>query len=343
MMGPIQMFAHRLWRGDAGFLGVVVSVMLLPLEWVWRYHVKSRNRRFDNTNPVHIDGLRVISIGNLAVGGTGKTPIASWVARDLAEAGKKPCLVHGGYGMDEPALHRRWTPDIPVFVQRDRVAGAHEARLAGARSIVLDDAFQHRWIDRDVDLVILAAEDRFPGPVLPRGPYREPYGALGRADAIVISRRTTTAKHARSLAQRVFDLVPETPVIGCVHLVSGAWRPLAMPSGEPVDARALDSALVLTAVGRPSAVAQSVAEVVDGEVVLRGYADHHEFSESEVLDARRRAGDGAIVVTETDAVKLEPFAEERGACYVMEQGLHWDWGEDAVRALIRGGSPVQCG
>ena len=139
-MGPIQMFAHRLWRGDAGFLGVVVTLMLMPLEWIWRYHVKSQNHRFDNTNPVHIDGLRVISIGNLAVGGTGKTPIASWVARDLAEAGKKPCLVHGGYGMDEPALHRRWTPDIPVFVQRDRVAGAHEARLAGARSIVLDDA-----------------------------------------------------------------------------------------------------------------------------------------------------------------------------------------------------------
>ncbi|MGB1842177.1 MAG: tetraacyldisaccharide 4'-kinase, partial [Longimicrobiales bacterium] len=128
--------------------------------------------------------------------------------------------------------------------------------------------------------------------------------------------------------------VPETPVIGCVHLVSGAWRPLAMPSGEPVDARALDSALVLTAVGRPDAVRRGIADMVGSEVTLRAHADHHLFSESDVLEARRRAGRRAIVVTEKDAVKLEPFSEELGVCYVMEQSLRWDWGEDVVRSLI---------
>ena len=293
-----------------------------------------RNQHFERTAIVSVSGLRVISVGNLAVGGTGKTPIASWVVRELAGVGKHPALLHGGYGMDEPELHRRWTPDVPVIVERDRVAAAHEAMLQKADVVVLDDAFQHRRLARDVDLVVLAVEDRFPGPVLPRGPYREPPGSLERASAIVLSRRTASESEARSLAERLQGLVPEVPVIACAHLHPGQWKPLAAPSAAPVDGRSVGPALVLTAVGRPDAVRGGVAEIVGSEVTLLAYADHHEFSESEVLDARRRAGRRPIVVTEKDAVKLEPFADELGICYVMEQSLRWDWGEDAVRMLI---------
>lgn len=337
MMSLLQRFARRLWRGEAGVWGAVVSVLLLPLEWAWRYTVMRRNHHFERTAIVSIGGLRVISVGNLAVGGTGKTPIASWVVRVLQDAGKRPALLHGGYGLDEPELHRRWTPDVPVIVERDRVAAAHEALDRGAGVVVLDDAFQHRRLGRDVDLVVLAVEDRFPGPVLPRGPYREPTGALERASGIVLSRRTASETEARALADRVRSLVPDVPVIACAQLKPGEWRPLAAPSAEPIDGRSVGPALVLTAVGRPDAVRRGVSDIVGANVTLLAYADHHEFSESEVLDARRRAGHRPIVVTEKDAVKLEPFADELGVCYVMEQALTWDWGEDAVRSLISAG------
>ena len=335
MMSAIQTFARRLWRGDAGLLGAVVSVLLLPLEWAWRYAVWQRNRHFERTATVSAEGLRVISVGNLAVGGTGKTPIASWIVRALEARGWRPALLHGGYGMDEPMLHQRWTPDVPVIVERDRVVGAHEALLQGARVAVLDDGFQHRRIDRDVDLVVLAVEDRFPGPLLPRGPYREPVHALERADAILLSRRTATETDAQTLAARVRDLIPGTPVVGCVHLVPGGWRPLVGSGAEPVSSEGVDAGLVLTAVGRPDAVRRDVSESLGQDVELRAHADHHQFSEADVLEARRRAGSRAIVVTEKDAVKLELFADTLGPTYVMEQALEWDWGEDAVRELIR--------
>ncbi|MGB1656833.1 MAG: tetraacyldisaccharide 4'-kinase [Longimicrobiales bacterium] len=334
MTSWIQGFARRLWRGDAGVVGRVVSVLLLPLEWAWWFVVTRRNQHFERTARVPIGGLQVISVGNLAVGGTGKTPIASWIVRELAAGGRNPALLHGGYGMDEPALHSRWTPDVPVLVERDRVAAAHEALLQGAGVVVLDDGFQHRRLVRDVDLVVLAVEDRFPGPLLPRGPYREPVRSLERADAIVLTRRTATKREARSLAEDVRRLVPDVPVIACAHLEPGALRPLGEPSAEPVDAGALGAVLVLTAVGRPDAVRRGIADMVGSEVTLRAHADHHLFSESDVLEARRRAGRRAIVVTEKDAVKLEPFSEELGVCYVMEQSLRWDWGEDVVRSLI---------
>ena len=313
MNAAIQRLARRLWSGDAGLAGGLLSILLLPAEWVWRCAVSLRNRRLDRTTPIAVEGLRVISVGNLAVGGTGKTPIASWLVDTARGMGARPSILHGGYGQDEPMLHRRWTPDVPVIVERDRVAGGRRAVEQGADVAVLDDGFQHRRMARDLDLVVLAAEDAFPGPLLPRGPYREPATSLARADAIVISRRQATEEAAAALAGRVRALVPGVPVLGSVHLGTAGLRPLSPPAPatarpvsteaveaveameaveavEAVEVPTLDGALVLTAVGRPDAVRHDVSQVVGGEVSLRSYADHHDFSRADVRDARRRAG-----------------------------------------------------
>jgi len=338
MKSWLEGFARRLWRDEAGVAGRVVRLLLIPLEKTWWLAVALRNRRFDDRGGMVVEGLRVISVGNLAVGGTGKTPIASWVTRMLIDTGVHPAVLHGGYAMDEPALHRRWTPDAPVIVKRDRVAGAREALELGAGAVVLDDGFQHRRLSRDVDLVMLAVEDAFPGPLLPRGPYREPPEALERASAIVLSRRTASELDARGLAEVVRIRVPEVPVIACAHLHPSNCRPLVGSSSGSVDLRSLGSVLVLTAVGRPDSVRRSVGDMVGAEVVLVAHADHHEFSELDARSARRRAGSRPIVVTEKDAVKLERFAEALGDCLVIEDSLRWDWGEAALRALIdRGG------
>ena len=139
----------------------------------------------------------VISVGNLTTGGTGKTPVVRWLVRVLRRRGWTPGILHGGYAEDEPALHRAWFPDLPVVADRDRLRGAGRAMEMGADVLVLDDAFQHRRIGRDLDIVLVAAEAwGRTARLLPRGPYREPPSALRRADLVVVTRRTATAARA---------------------------------------------------------------------------------------------------------------------------------------------------
>lgn len=333
-----------MWRGEAGTLGRVVSVGLRPVGWLWRAVTWARNQWYDRAVPAGVTGLRVVSVGNLAVGGTGKTPIASWVAETLRVTGMRPAILHGGYGRDEALLHARWTPDVPVIVERHRRTGGQRALVAGCGAAILDDGFQHRRLPRDVDLVVLAAEDRFPGPLLPSGPYREPATSLTRADGVIISRRTASAPEASALAERVRALVPGVEVIASVQLRTTGLTRLAAPAdvrvpeqadGSPVTIEA-GGVLVVTAVARPDTVLETVAPLVDGEVELLAFADHHDYTEDDVREARRRAGDRLIVVTEKDAVKLERYAELLAPCSVTDQSLSWDWGEAEVRRLVVG-------
>jgi tetraacyldisaccharide 4'-kinase len=335
----------------------VLAVVLTPLSWLWRAVTAWRNRRFDRSEPERVEGVRVVSVGNLAVGGTGKTPFASWAARTLAVSGfRRPTLVLSGYGADEVTLHRRWTPDFEVVADADRVAAARVAADAGADALVVDDGFQHRRLARDVDIVLLAVEDRFPGRILPCGPYREPPGALARADAVVLTRRSGTLDEARMLEGRLRAVsgVRRDLVTGCLRLAAGelllfesygagvtdvpgpAPGPAAEVSGQPVRKR-IGDALALTAIARPEAFLSDVESRATGSVELLAFPDHHDFSEADVREAREQAGARAIVVTEKDAVKLREHIAALGEAWVLRQRLVWDWGESDVRALLTGG------
>ncbi len=341
-------FAEAWWEGRYGLPGAVLRMVLAPASWLWGVVTYVRNRRFDRGEPERVPGARVISVGNLAVGGTGKTPFASWAARTLASDGRRPAIVLSGYGADEVALHRSWAPDLDVVADRDRVAAARRVADAGADAVVVDDAFQHRRLGRDVDLVLLSVEDRFPGRLLPCGPYREPASALARADAVVLTRRSASVEQARALARRV-DSVPGVAagaVLGCVRLSADALVPLVDAAPDVVPGRPaevgggprLEGALAVTAIARPRAFLTDVARRAEGAVELKAFRDHHDFTEADARAARLRAGRRPIVVTEKDAVKLRPFAAVLGEAYVLRQRLAWDWGEADVRALL-GGTP----
>lgn len=332
MKAALQRYARRLWAGRGGPVAGIVRLLLLPAEWAWRGVTVIRNLRYDRTGGEAVPGLSVISVGNLAVGGTGKTPVASWVVRQLVAFGRRPVVLHGGYGRDEPLLHARWTPDVPVVTGRDRVTGGHRAADLGADVAVLDDGFQHRRIARDLDLVLVAVEDPFPGPCLPRGPYREGPRALLRADGVILTRKTASEEDARALAGRIAALLPGVRLLGALRLTIDGLIPLDGGVGRPAPGA---QALVVTAVGRPSSVERSVAEALGADVDLVSYADHHDFTRQEAVAARARAGTRPIVVTEKDAVKLEAFAEALGECYVARQTIEWDWGEDDVRGAVQ--------
>ncbi|NJD19290.1 MAG: tetraacyldisaccharide 4'-kinase, partial [Gemmatimonadetes bacterium] len=310
------------WRGEGGAAGAVLQALAAPAEWAYRCGLAVRNRTYDRRGGVSLDGLRVVSVGNLVLGGTGKTPLAAWAARALLSAGWRVALVSRGYGRDEILLHRRWSPDIPVIADPDRVAGATAAQGGGADAVVLDDAFQHRRLARDVDLVLLAAEDPLEGRLLPRGPFREPLAALSRAHGVVVTRRTADAADAGALAERVAALFPELRVARAA-LVPDGWQHLDGTPAPPPEG----PTLAVTAVARPELFSAQVAAATGGPAELMAFADHHEFVSSDVEAMRARARQRTLVVTEKDAVKLHPHQGALEPVRVLAQALRWEAGE----------------
>lgn len=364
----MERFAWRMWRGEAGWVGALAGFALLPLEGVWRLATRARNRRYDRAGGVHVEGLDVVSVGNLAVGGTGKTPVSAWVVDTLGALGAEATLLLRGYGEDEVRLHRHWSPDVPVMIGVDRVAAARRARAAGAAMAVLDDGFQHRRLARSLDVVLLAAGDPIPGAVLPRGPYREPWGALRRADVVMVTRRSEPPETARRVVERLRadGYLLEGATTAGVHLVPtdvvplAAYRPLdtgapqsgrrpsapgrenppARASRDAVQEAAPGGALVVTGIARPEAFLRDVEALTGGTCELLAFSDHHDFTAGDAREIGERAGGRPVYVTEKDAMKLAGHARLPSDVRVVRQGLAWDWGEAEVRsrldALFRG-------
>src|SRR5205814_8574633 len=141
----------------------------------------------------HDPVLPTLSVGNVTVGGTGKTPVAAWIATELIERGARPAIVLRGYGDDEPLVHARLNPTVPVIVAADRVQGIARARDAGATIAVLDDAFQHRQVSREADVVLECAERWSPAPrLLAAGPLRGAVWGAPRPTTRVVAGRGAT-------------------------------------------------------------------------------------------------------------------------------------------------------
>src|SRR4029079_7109624 len=184
---------ERLWFGDSE-IDKAARTLLSPLELAYRGIVTARSELYERgLVTVKKSAVPVVSVGNVSVGGTGKTPVAAWLAHELMNGGKMPAVGLRGYGDDEPHVHARMNPRIPVIVSSDRVDGIEQAIKGGANVVVLDDGFQHRRAARDVDIVLLSADDvSETARVLPIGPYRESLSALDRATAIIITRKAAS-------------------------------------------------------------------------------------------------------------------------------------------------------
>lgn len=329
MSGALHAWVRRWWAGDAGALGALATFVTAPLEWLYRRAVTRRNARYDVRGGMSVEGLRVVSLGNLSVGGTGKTPLAGWLARRLADTGMNVALVARGYGRDELMLHHRWNPDVPVVADPDRVKAARQALQQGAELAVLDDAFQHRRLARNVDLVLVAASDPYPARLLPRGPFREPSSSLSRAHGVIVTRRVASEDDAKELARRVSAEHPHL-AMGVVALLPGGWQNL---DGTPAEAPT-DDVLCVTAVARPAAFALQAEMAIGVGAELMAWPDHHEYTEHDARAIRARAGDRTVVTTEKDAVKLLPFEALIGSARVMVQALRWEEGEERIAELV---------
>lgn len=305
---------RRIWSGDPGVGPTLASLSLLPAEALFRGIVSCRNTLYDRKMlPITSCEIEVVSVGNLRVGGTGKTPFAAWLVQRFAAAGRRPAIVHGGYAPDEPELHRQWSVDVPVIVDRDRVAAVRAAQRAGADVAVLDDGFQHRRLARDVDIVLVGAEAGLSSiRLLPRGPWREPLRALNRADAVVVTRKSASAERAREVADRVAARVgPER--VATVAIAPAGWRngdvECTVPEGK---------VLAVAALAEPEPFAENAIEAgarVSGTMWFR---DHHDYTVEDVQRILEAAAGGPVVTTAKDAVKLESLLPP-SRLWVLEQ------------------------
>jgi tetraacyldisaccharide 4'-kinase len=298
--------SDRVWESAA--IGArIARAALMPPSWAYAACVAARNAAYDRGwLRSHQLALPSISVGNLTVGGTGKTPVSAFIAARLAELGARPAIVMRGYGEDEAMVHERLNPEIPVVIAADRVRGTEEARTTGRSVVVLDDAFQHRRAQRDADIVLLSADRAGPVRALPAGPWREPLTSLKRATMIIVTRKSASTLRARELLSQARRFAPQAAA-AIVHLA--ADRIIGCLSGESLDLAALrgKTILAVAAIGDPRAFSTQLSDA-GARVELAAERDHHAYSAADAAALATRAARADFVIcTLKDAVKLTPL------------------------------------
>jgi tetraacyldisaccharide 4'-kinase len=324
-----------LWFGD-DFGAKVARLALWPLEMLYAMVWAVRSAAYDRgILAARVPPIPAIGVGNLTVGGTGKTPVAAWLTGRLASEGARPAIVLRGYGGDEPLVHRQLNPDLPVITSADRLTGIAQAAAAGADVAVLDDAFQHRRV-RCTAHVVLVSADRWTRRrhLLPVGPWREPLGALRRASVIVVTRKACSLDAARAVGEELLALAPGVPH-AIMHLGLGALHRLDAPDWQPVERLTGERVLALAAIGDPGAF---VAQLEARGARVRAYLfpDHHRFTPMEVDRLARDADAGErVVCTLKDAVKLAArWPRQAPYLWYVSQHLEVEQGQAALDALV---------
>ncbi|MFE9083016.1 tetraacyldisaccharide 4'-kinase [Brevundimonas sp. NPDC003935] len=292
----------------------VARMLLKPASWIWAGVTAHRIARTTPVDP----GAPVISIGNLTVGGSGKTPIAREVLRLLHAEGIKAAALSRGYGGtlegpvqvdlaahtaaevgDEPLM---LAGDAPAWIARDRVAGARAAVAAGAEALVLDDAHQNPALQKTLSLIVVDGEtrgDEWPfgdGSVFPSGPMREPLQAgLARTDAVVIL-----------LPADLPEADPElVETFGALHVFIARLEPAAAPPSGPQ--------VGFAGIAKPWKVERSLIAAGCDLKDFVPFPDHAELSERDFafLNDRATLFDAGLVTTEKDWVRLPPAWRDR--------------------------------
>ncbi len=324
------------WRRDG-----VTATLLTPFSWLFGAAVRMRNGLYDagllRVIPL---GAPTVSVGNLTVGGTGKTPITAWIAAHLASRGRRPGILLRGYrGEDETLVHRALVPGAPVIADPDRVRGAAKARAAGADVLVLDDGFQHRRAARHLDIVLVATEQGSARRLLPAGPLRERVGALARADVLLVTRKTASQDEAADVATEWSEGHEQLLIVVAALLPGQLVRLDAGGSGAP-ETRGLEtlrgtSVLAISAIGSPRQYVDQL-RATGAEVRPVAFPDHHPFTDAEVAAlARDAAGVETTICTLKDAVKLRGrWPREAPPLWYLSQAVAVEWGAEALRERL---------
>jgi tetraacyldisaccharide 4'-kinase len=320
--------ADRFWYGDDAIAGAT-RVALSPFSAVFGVVTAARTALYDNgVFATTAPAIPCVSVGNLTVGGTGKTPFAAWLAGRFREG--SPAIVLRGYGSDEALVHRKLNPGVPVVENPDRLAAVRDAVKQGARLAILDDAFQHRRIARMADIVLVSVEQllRPYRMLLPAGPWREPLAAAQRAGLMVLTRKSASAKDAELAREMLRAAVPNIP-IAMVHLAPHQLERADGKESRPLETLKGATVRSIVGIGEPGAF-QRQLEQLGANVQMTALRDHHAFTAAEAESfANSTPADALVVCTLKDVVKLSPlWPPSRGLWYVsqhlvVEQGAEY--------------------
>ena len=304
------MKAPRFWFDASDWRGV----LLAPLGWLWCTLARRRVLAYRRgAKPSLRLSLPVIAVGNITVGGTGKTPLTLWLAARLQAKGWRPAILSRGHGVrikgmprrvqvdslaeqvgDEPLMLKRALPEVEVVVHPDRYLAGQHALSLGADIVLLDDGLQHLKLSRDLEICVVDAargQGVGNGRCLPAGPLREPAQRMKEVDALILHGGHGDGRHSWGMQLRP---------VAAINLLDGSRRELSAFRGQPCDA--------LAGIGHPQRFF-AMLRALDIDVIPHDFAgDHHPFTADELRVFTSRP----LLMTAKDAVKCRPIALEHG-------------------------------
>ncbi|HOW57452.1 MAG TPA: tetraacyldisaccharide 4'-kinase [Smithellaceae bacterium] len=357
---------QRIWNDDgSGILLRPVKAIAYALSLFYHLVINLRNRLYDaGIFPAVKLPCPVISVGNITVGGTGKTPTVIMLARQLSEKGWKPAILSRGYGGssshsvnvvadgkkillsaktagDEPLLIAETLKDIPVLTGTSRIAtGRAAVEKYGANVLLCDDAFQHRRIYRDINLVLLdSAAPLGNGYLLPRGSLREPSAALKRADALILTRVEENVPADNEIVK--LAQINQTPLFRGRHVAREVIRreremslPLTYLAGKKVCA--------FCGIAQPQSFKKMIGAAGAQIASLDIFPDHHRYEINElegIINKFTESGADFILTTEKDGARLTDFPEFLKPIYLLRIAMEiipdsrlWD---DFIEELLK--------
>jgi tetraacyldisaccharide 4'-kinase len=297
------------------------------LSYAYETAARARRRYYERPGRKRRLGRPVISVGNLRVGGSGKTPVVAYLAGLLRQAGEHPAILTRGYGRrdsaagvvvvsdghkvcaeldrsgDEPLMLARALDKVAVLASPDRFLAGRLAELSlGCTVHILDDGFQHLELARDVDLLLIRPDDVRDARTLPAGRLREGLDAAARADAILVT--DAALAEERSLADRL----GVAAVFRAVRALDPAVQ--LQPSGRAEPVTPGDAVFAVAGIARPERFFADVAGKGWTVVGTRAFRDHHPYTRREVQEfvaEARAAGARLVMTTEKDMMRLGPF------------------------------------
>ena len=298
-----------------GVVAALARGALRVAETGYRAAVGCRNHRYDTRRAsIHHVGVPVVSVGNLTLGGTGKTPMVKWLAQRFLARGMRVAIVSRGYragesGRNDEALELEMSlPGVPHLQNPDRVAAAQRAiDEFQSQVILLDDGFQHRRLARDLDIVLLDALAPFGfDHVFPRGTLREPVASLKRAEVIALSRADLIDEAQRETIRRRVER----------HAAGALWietshvpRRLLSAGGaeQPLEALAARRVAAFCGIGNPNGFRGTLGAAGYDVADVRTFPDHHAYRRQDIESLARWAESiraDALICTNKDLVKI---------------------------------------